>query len=588
MRPLTRRAGLVAWFVFLAVILTWPLAIHPRSSVLGAELSGVWRTLWMQVLTWKAFAAGGPWPVFAPGVSWPLGASVVTDAPLHDLFTAVVQLGIGPTAAYNLSMFGQLVAGALGGVALGRRLGLSMGASLLAGTIFGFNSLVLTAGLASGDPGPLGMCWLPWFLVAALRLIQRPAMDTAAVTGVALLLMGLGDPHQLVFSMVLAPLVLVPAAWDRWRGAERGPGRRAMIWSPVPLLIALGVGALILGPILAAASDPVAQILPGALRAHRLPDPATMGTNGQAFASLTGLLSPGRSSLVVHEDGVLTTSSVYLGWFAIVLASLGVRVGRVRWLVYACVGGLLAMGPYLLVSPASWRSVPTTWWVLLTAGVPGFDMVTAYVRASAAVFLGVAMLAAAAMDDLLARPERERLRLPLGVATSLLVLLEIASVGPMTLPVPTTIVSVPQSTFVLAQLQEPGGVIDWPQRYPGQKLVVPRYLFYQTIHGRPLAWSALGGGDDNGVAGNPLIAGLEKVTYGPDYRSASWDEASKLSVALGVDTLQLMGFRYLVVHPWQVAPERAQALATWLDGKLRLLQALPDGGRLYALELNAS
>ena len=562
--------------------------IAGRGAVLlGDELGSGWRAMWTAQRTWLSLREGLGWPTGARDLAAPLGGAFVSPSPLFDAITLPLRAVMGPVSAFDVVAMAHLLLAAVGGWWLGRMAGLRAPGALVSGTVFGFNALLLSAGAASGAPEVLGMAWVPVALGAVAWLMRAPGPRSGIAAALSVTLMGLADPHLALFAPLVAPALLLPWLAERAARARvdlAGTGR-ALLWVTLGVAGAAALSGWLLGPLLSAVQDPDALLAPGGLSPAPLASPEGLGGALSGFATLSGALLPS-SADVLHSGGAaVSTVAIYAGWLSLGLAAAGARVGRLRWLALALLSLTLAMGPYLLVTPDGWRPVPVPWWTWLSHTFPQYALIQHYVRAMAFAFAGLAVLAGAGADLLFERAGR---RAWVPWATSALILAETLALSPLPTPLPNASVWIPGAVTRLDTLPVQGAILDWPQREGSASDEIPRYLYYQLWHHRPIFTDLASGVGPTGLEGNPFFAGLERLTYGDAYRSPAWGEATSMPISDGISAMRGMGYAYLVLHPWHLAPERRAQVTAWLSRTLTVASEEADGSVVYALRPSTS
>jgi hypothetical protein len=248
--------------------------------------------------------------------------------------------------------------------------------------------------------------------------------------------------------------------------------------------------------------------------------------------------------------------------------------------VVSGVMALLATGPWMLLTFDSWRPLHLPWWSELRELLPPARMVSGWNRLAGWAALGVAVLASLGLRRL-----EGHIRLPevgLGLAASLLLAFELALASPVPLPLPTTEVSPSRYLRPLRELE--GGLINWPRLDPDGRWAITRHLADQRQHHLPLPDDLDGGTGRMKLETNPLLVALERITLlngGIPMGEAPFDG---LSAAEGREQLVGMGYRWVLLHPEQVHPERMSELRAWMDDNLSPVRSLEGGQLLYALD----
>lgn len=587
----TARAGVATWFFATLVAVTWPVVPNLGSRIVGHEMSGPWRTLWAHNWTLRRLQSDGVWPLTTTEISFPHEGPFSSIAPVNDLLSLPLQSLFGLIVAYNLVALFHLLLASTGGYALGRAAGLRRGGSLVAGTVFGFNAFLLTYGVSSAVVETSTQGWLAWFLAALLWLLRRPGPVSALAAGVTYALAGLSSFYWALMLAIVVPIVGAPALWDGLKAGPRAHKARTIGW----LLVSAGVAAVVFWPPASALLETYqaqgAVLQDYASRKQELLQASVMANHVHDFATLNAYLETGKDALSVHKDMDRLAQSTYAGWIALVLASFGLGRGRWRWLAFAAAGCALSLGPFLFLTAESWRDTPVLWWLGLRDVLPPIRMITSYVRFCVFFYLGLAVLAGFAADRVTTWfAERDGADRPAAlfapVVLAGLVFAELAVLSPVPFPVPSAVAYVPESSQVLATLPKAGAVIDWPQRYAGEKVEVSRYFFYQAFHGRPIPYDFAPTSYMPGpIEMNPFFGQLERQTYGPDYVSDGWSSVTAMPTNRGLQDLLDMGYAYLVVHPWHIDPQRQGDVLGWLDSQLSRVSETPDGGVIYELSV---
>ena len=229
-------------------------------------------------------------------------------------------------------------------------------AAFLAGLIYAFASnRAIYAALGHYDM--VTTQWLPFYALYLLKTLREPKLKNAALAGLFFAMAALAE---MIFASFLAlfTAIVVLAVWRPWRLRWSAFGR---------LALALAVAALIWAPVLV----PIARefltgdyALTGWGESVKLSaDAVGLVTPTDLNPIATAIASPGvtpsehwTAALRAVEEGkgrFSDINTVFLGYATLVLAVLGVWVGRKRlrpWIWSALVFGVLALGPLLQIS----------------------------------------------------------------------------------------------------------------------------------------------------------------------------------------------------------------------------------------------
>ena len=209
-RTVGREIAVFGFFLLLAIVFTWPLALRlsTGTSDLGDPLLNAWIIDWDLYAATHAPSSIYQAPIFYPG-KYPLAYS-------ENLFgIALVAFpfylaGCSPLFIYNLMFIGGFAFSAYGGYVLARTATGSMRAGLIAGVLYGFVPFRFDhmphLQIVFGG-------WLPLILAALLHYWKRSTWWTAAGFGGALLMNGLTNIHYFLFGTLTAAVTIFVLAF---------------------------------------------------------------------------------------------------------------------------------------------------------------------------------------------------------------------------------------------------------------------------------------------------------------------------------------------------------------------------------------
>jgi hypothetical protein len=236
-RHALRDVAIFILYLLVAVVLTWPLAMRPGTTVSdpGDPVLNAWILDWVaQALTHRPLDVFSP-PVFHPSL-YPLAYSenmigvALWLIPFH-------LAGANPLALHSLATLLGFAFAGYGAFALARSLGRSPAAALAAGLFFAFvpykfSHLSHVQIIWSG--------WLPLLLLALLAFWRRPDRHRAVLLGGAFVMNGLCNIHWLLMgSLALGLSVIVLAVIDPRR--DRRFWRTALVTMIVSVTLLLPV-----------------------------------------------------------------------------------------------------------------------------------------------------------------------------------------------------------------------------------------------------------------------------------------------------------------------------------------------------------
>lgn len=453
-------------FVLLACLFTFPAVLRLGSHILGMDDAHyfVWELWWFHRAVFELHTD----PLhtnllFYPTPSVPL----IWSTPVN-LLPGMALVGlVGPVAAYNLLVLSGLVLAGYGAYRLAYRFVKRRDAAFLAGLIFAFAPAHM-AQVMDGHLGVLTIQWVPFSLLALLRLHDRLSWSRAAVFALTLALVLGSDLYVAIY--FLGTLGLAGAVW-------------ALKHRPAPRFLAWAGGATMAA---------VLAVLPFHLPTWRNLQGATTNaeqglTVHQFGQDVVQLLLPapfhplfGRVSWPLY--GHITNRDAWgtLGLTVLVLAALALwkrRDALTRF--WAWVSGIAlvgSLGTYLNVAGPTRVPLP----YLLVTYVPVIKSLRVPDRLAEVTALGLAMLAAAGSAWWLTRLGRRALWVFAGL---------LAAIGLEYLvhaPFPTTSAAVPGFYQALATNPAAGALLEIPNGDANWGGPTHTWMYYQTVHHRPL------------------------------------------------------------------------------------------------------
>ncbi len=331
-------------YTLLSILVTWPVAINFTRGIVG-RVEGVdaYQNAWN--LWWVSYAlTHGLSPFTTPLLYYPNGVSLFwqTLGFSQGILALPVTLIIGPLAAFNFIVLTSFILAGYVTFVLVRHLTASTPAALVAGTVFAFSPFHLEKVL-DGNLEVAAIQWVPWFVFALYRLLERQTWIWALLSGVGLLWVSLGSWYYGLFCVIYTGCAIM--TWLLFRPVAQGV--RCMFWGSIPLAL----WALVLTPqimLLVHSGDTMLSDMRG-IQVERsadlmdffLPNPAHPWW-GHSIATM-------RASIYPHA----VLWNVALGSVGIVLAVVGSVTTwqhSWRWMVLLLATLLLALGPTLRIA----------------------------------------------------------------------------------------------------------------------------------------------------------------------------------------------------------------------------------------------
>lgn len=473
---LSRDALVLAAYLVLALVLTYPLVLHLNTHVSGQGVDDPAQT-WS--LWWTKFALFnlGTSPLSTDYLFYPAGINLVAYTPtfLNGLLSLPLQFALGVIPAQNLIAYFVLVTSGYGMYLLARELLKTVNlaadrktvAAAFAGAFFAFGAWHIH--YADATYMLLSNEWLPFYALYLLRLKTHPVRNGLLL---ALFLL-LTTWTELTFALFLAIFTALYLVF--LLVAERGalfntikglavPAAPVLIGAS-PLWYALWSDTARFGYYLAAGLGRV-QIFSAEPISFFVPSPQH---------PILGALA---STLTTAN-----TRYAFIGYAVLILAGLGLYFGRrarpaLFWFVSAVFFALLMLGPTLMVDGQN-TGIPLPFAALRE--LPFLNANRYPVRFNVMLMLAVAPLAALGAANLL---RMRRGALALG-GLGLLMLFE-----QLVIPIPLSDLTVPPVYSEIAKERGDFAILELPLGWRGsvamQGKMEDQAEFYQTVHGKRL------------------------------------------------------------------------------------------------------
>ena len=524
----------------LAVAYAWPLVSRFASALAGDGFD-------MYVFQWGNWwitrsLAQGQSPYHTAMLFHPQGANLyfLSFSWLNTFVWWLLCHVVGNEAAYNFTVWWSWPLAGLGCYMLAKEVTGDRRAALIAGLIYAFYPYHFAQ---RNHINLLSIQWIPLALLFLIRVYRRGRARDGVLAGLFLACAGLAGWHLLTLSGMLGGLWLV-YAWFTERG-ERAEGS----WRA--LLIAVLVVVALAGPVLAPIVwEQVAN--PGGQ------DPY-LGREGETQADLVAYFLPnlyhplwGQTAAPVHSRFLRSKDhAMALGYLPLALVGLGLARWRKTakasrfWFWGLLVFWLLALGPFPRINGIAYPEVP------LPYRLVGWSLPVQSLRSPARfnilVGLCLAMVASIAVRGVLHNARSRRAGL-LVLFLGVIVMLEYWA-----WPFPTTRPDIHVFYSQLAADPDDFAIVDLPITNDLSK----RYMYYQTAHGRPTVTGHVSRPPE-GAYDFIHANGLLRAMWQGRRPDSDGDPVAEL------ESLDLAGVRYLLVHRDLLSEEEFAALDTYL------------------------
>jgi hypothetical protein len=553
---------LAALYAALALVFTWPLALHLTTHHVG-ESGGdarvyVWNLWWVKTALLERHVS----PFETDMIFHPVGIGLAlhTLGLWQGLLFLPLDALFGFVAGANLVVLLSFVASGLGTFALARREGASTQAAFLAGLVFAFCPYRLAR--LAGHYDLLATEWIPVYLIALLSAFARGPVRPLMVLGCGLAAAGCGYANL----SYLAFLALFSAAYVTWR-LLREPRRLELIARAVAIAAVAFVALL---PLLLAARRDLTSW-------GYLPYPGA----DRYGADLARWIRPSPEQTLLGGaigqalDRNVAETTVFPGYLVLGLGLAALAVPAIRrshglWAATGAVAFVLSLGRGLRIAGRAF-DVPLPF--ALVERIPLFDNLRAPARFSLLTMLALGLLLAALWTRF-----ADRLRpVPRALATAALAALIVGEY--LAVPVPLFASGAPAVYSRIAA--EPGDFA--VAEIPGIEQVAGRIMYNQTIHGKRIFLGFAARVPPEKTAyfmGLPLVRPLVEVRKGrlpvtPELLDQERDTAREAA--------RFLGLRYVVVEQ-AFAP---RGVLAFLEGVLPAERAHEDAV-LVALRVDES
>ncbi len=339
--------------VALVILVFFRDAVFLGASFFERDLQVFW---YGQTASFLRQWAAGSWPFWDPSHSF--GQPFVANPSTQMLYPWTwLGLVLAPETQYTVFAVGHVVWSAVGLLLLARRLGLSAVPASLAALVWALSGPLLS--LLSLWHHLAGAAWIPWVMLAAFGIVERPdGRHVAALVAATSLQMLAGSADMVLMTgAVVAALIVSRIDWRELAGA---PTMRMLKATTLAAGLALAAGAVQWLPAWGLAQGSIRRGLPEGMRAFWSLHPLN------ALQLLLPLL-PQRLPLepswwnALYGASTPLLGSLYLGLAALPLALVGAVRGAppARFLAALWAGAfVIALGRYGLVYPLLAGALP--------------------------------------------------------------------------------------------------------------------------------------------------------------------------------------------------------------------------------------
>ncbi len=543
-------AGVFVVYALLTLVMTWPVVARLNTHLIGTG-DDMWVHYWNDWWVKRVLQQGGS-VYYTPLLFHPTGVSLVHHnfAWTNIALWLVLEPLIGGIAAYNLTHLIHIPLCGLGMFMLARRLTKSNAVAFVSGLVYAFWPYRM---LDTDHPNMIATEGLPLLMLVLLDLVEgnRPLRD-GIIAGLVVALIGYTRWQLLVLAGFMTVLYLLyTLIWERGRWNRRTVIGLTLVVVIAGALMAPGLYPLVREQMRSGLVEEVYAVR-SAIGKHDL-----LSYVVPQYQHLLGPLHDRLlTSFAASQNRKIYTA--FLGYVAVGLSIVGLAKYRGKnqtwfWLGMAILILTLAPGPELLINRQLYPQVPMPY--RLVAWLPPIQMLGPAQRFNALLALPIAVLSgfgALALREWLAKRRLGKwIARPAVFVTLLggLILLDYLSI-------PTATVSAHIPAFYYSLAKEPGdfAIVGMP----GKRHFTENYMFYQTVHERPLL-----GGHVSRLPPEALDFASSVPLIADMYVDLAID-TSLPDVSHQLSMLADVGFRYIIIHKEFTNEQQMGAWRDWL------------------------
>jgi len=553
-------ATALAVYLLLTIGVTFPLVFCLGDHIVADPQSDIWAHLWGYWRTEKALLVDHELPARVEYINFPHGGVLYHIDLLNSLMVLPLKKSLGMVAGYNVLVGAQLVFAAFAAFLLAYHLLGRTLPAILAGAVYGFSPYVTSMGLASGVSERLNLAWIPLYVWFVLLAARSGKVRYSALAGVMCLLTAMGcykyGIFLAIFSVVLFTYLLAGPIVRRLRSsteavAEHGRELRQRIKAValtagfcIVSCVPLGLFARWLTLDSSALFHRDAMIFWDGSRPLSCHPPFRLADFVLPTDSIHRMTE---QYDVLYQDTYLGATLLLLGFFSVFSRRRHVRFFFPATLLFL----VLAIGP----EPTGHGGLDA----VLSLVYKGFARVVPFFtfldNPWEMVLMASCCLAVAAGGALHLLQERLRGRVAWIVPGALVALLasDYFLLRPTPIPAPLTHVEVSEFYRTLPDSETQYAVFDLPPYRPCSRLRPEEYLFFQTIHRKPIPYAI----NESWLEGDPFWGAL--VSY--QQCNAATFTPGDVETWRALQFLADSQFRYIALHEDLMSPDGSRTLS---------------------------
>ena len=524
----------------LALCITWPVILSPRSLLVGHPGNDNWNHVWGYWWVSEALS-NGQWPIDASKLAFPNGGTLYFIDTIQAIFAWPIELMFGATAAFNFIIIIQLSICGLGAWLLAYKVSSDAWASFIALFLFEFSPHILGQTF-NGISETVCAGWFPLTIWALLRLMERPTIKRSIALG---LIGGICILTSWYYGLFAAFASIVIIVWSLVYRFWLYEWKKISPKIEVAAVISL---TIIIGPLMSFRMSLSAE------NAIVTRDPAFVErsllnhniTDIVAFFNPTQIPSPNLLELYGEQLMIV----IYLSWIALGLSFYALFSQRNKqgfgvWIWLFVIFFVFSLGPYLHVGGEylliGGKRVPLPFLPLYKL-FPIFDRISHPFRFVVGLHVALSVLATVGFR-LLFRSRGLLFRQGALVGILFLIIAEVHWFSPAQFPIPHSDSRIPEGYSTMLEDSVEGAVLDLPISVPNLERAV--YVWNQSVHNRAIPWGL----------NEPLPQALRQNLLTQTLLQIEATQAislapvlPELDLVISSRVLARQGYRYIVVH----------------------------------------
>jgi hypothetical protein len=470
----------VLGFVMLMAMLSPQVLFSPNTTIIGGENSDIWAHLWGNWRTEFSLNTKGELPFQESHLNHPYGGDLYHVDLLNSILGIPLRWVFSPILAQNVLIYIHWLLAAISMMILCRHLQFSWSASVFSALGYAFSPFVLAFPLASGVTERMHLLWLPLFVLCFLQLSNTKQIRWSFGAAGCYLLATIGSWHYGFFLFLMSLPLTIYHLFSK-EGVMLKEHIPSLIVPYLSLAFLCGIGTL-----------PFAQMALQSIGENTMIDRKfTVFWDWETRIemlndfSFLDLFTFGKKGLVVSQGFDELHETIYIGFVLPILTCVAIFSKRKYAFVFAgCATffALLALGPEIRLYPDG-QSYYSPFLYATATVIPfvlGLEVPWEYILPS----LFFLSLCGGIGLEYLDKKWGWKAHI-----VHVLLLIDWLFLSPAIVPIPNATVNVPEIYREMSVEEGDFAVFDFPSYRPNSQLIPEIYLYYQSIHERPIPYS---------------------------------------------------------------------------------------------------